>query len=335
MSIEERNAFHAELNKFPETQYREVYAYIKQRSMKDRGDNFYEPGFVIDHFFQGWKHAPKDYGDPKPVPFVHDEAFMNQVYADMDARIRNVRACCHISSVQITEEFMQIMKGRVARARGDAAQVQAVEEERRRLATERAAERERAAARSAAIDSAASSMLGVMASTRQQQNASAIANQQALQAQREQLARDNERYRQMQAASAQHNAAPTPQANAQQEEIERLRRQVAAFEAQQRQGANAPAAPVPSPAASRPPQQVAKDTTPQVESFWRNNVYHLRNRGSSRVQCQVSGQVSSSGIGTQPGLQNTQKAVVLFPGAEEAPFPGPVGNPRFFDCRVM
>jgi hypothetical protein len=334
MSVEERQAFHAELSKFPETQYREVYAYIKKRSIDDRGDGKYNPQFVLDHFFQGWKYT-SPYAASKPSPLVQDAAFVSQVHADMAVMVNNARACCHASHARSEEQIVEIWKGRLAEMAGDAAQAKAAEERARRLGRESVAAREASLAQGEAIGAAMTSAMGTIASARGQQNASAIANQQALQAQQEQIARDNARNRQMQAPSVQQNAAPTPQANAQQEEIERLRRQVAALEAQQRQGTSAPAAPVPSPAAPRQPKPVAQDTTPQVESFWRSNVYHLRNRGSRRVQCQVSGQVSSSGIGTQPGLQNTQKAVVLFPGAEEAPFPGPVGNPRFFDCRVM
>ena len=335
MSEKEQAEFRASLDKFSESQYREVYAYIKQKSMTLRGDGYYNPAFVIDHFFQGWRHAPRGYGEPKPVPFVQDHAFMNQVYADMDAMVRNAEACCHISHVRNQQAFVEIMKGRVARASGNAEQARAAEEEVRRLGRENAAEREESRARIDALNTAATSAVAVMGSVKQQ-NASAIASQQAYQAQRQQIERDNERYRELQSASAQQTAAPTPQANVQQEEIERLRRQVAALEAQQRQGASAPAAQVPAQVTARPPQQVAQDSTPRVESFWRNNVYHLRNNGSRRVMCQVGGRFArAAGIGPQTGLEYQQRAVVLFPGAEEAPFSGPVADPRFFDCRVM
>lgn len=160
----------------------------------------------------------------------------------------------------------------------------------------------------------------------------------ALQAQRradrERMQLENER--RQQAASMQQGVAAA-QSTSQQEELERLRRQVAALEAQRQQApaATAPSRQMPAQPTVRPSQPVAQDNTPHVESFWRNNVYYLRNNGSRRVQCQVSGMFASSGIGAQPGLQPSQKAVVLFPGEEEAPFSGPVASPRFFGCRVM
>ena len=73
-----------------------------------------------------------------------------------------------------------------------------------------------------------------------------------------------------------------------------------------------------------------------IETFFRNNIFHIRNNTNQRVMCQVSAMVGrGSGFGTQPGLEPTQKAVIISARSEEAPFSAPVGNPRVFDCRIM
>jgi hypothetical protein len=73
-----------------------------------------------------------------------------------------------------------------------------------------------------------------------------------------------------------------------------------------------------------------------IETFFRNNIFYIRNNSNRRVMCQVSAMVGrGSGFGTQPGLEPSQKAVVISANSEEAPFNGPVGNPRVFDCRIM
>jgi hypothetical protein len=326
-SIPNQWELEAEISKFSETQYREAYAYVKQR-VNNRIPTAHE------QFFVSWKYVQPEYAS-RPAPFMQDRAFMQQLYADMDWIVSHTRACCAVDHARSWEATVERNKAKLARISGNAEQAKAAEEQARRALREGAEGRERSLAQGEAIGAAMTSAVGVIAATRsqQQQTSSVIASQQA---QRDQIERDNERYRQMQTGSAQQSTAPTPQPNAQQEEIERLRRQVAALEAQQqRQGIGAPAAQVPAPSASRKPPPVAQDTTPLVESFWRNNVYYLRNNGSRRVQCQVSGMVGTSGgIGIQPGLQPTQKAVTIWPNSEEAPFPGQVGNPRFFGCEV-
>jgi hypothetical protein len=82
------------------------------------------------------------------------------------------------------------------------------------------------------------------------------------------------------------------------------------------------------------PEAVAQNR-PQIETFFRNGLFHVRNNTNKRVMCQVSAMVSrGSGIGPQTGLEHYQRAIVLFPGSEETPFTGPVGNPRVFDCQT-
>ena len=141
--------------------------------------------------------------------------------------------------------------------------------------------------------------------------------QQAL-VERQRAEQEYERQRREQAMAQQREAQAGEQRRQQAEQLRREQEQQRAQEESRRR------------------QQLAEDTTPRVESLWRDNVYYLRNNGSRRVMCQVSGMVSrGNGIGPQTGLESFQKAVVVFPGSEEAPFSGPVANPRFFGCRVM
>jgi hypothetical protein len=84
----------------------------------------------------------------------------------------------------------------------------------------------------------------------------------------------------------------------------------------------------------QPVPEASAQSRPQIETFFRNGLFHVRNNTNKRVMCQVSAMVSrGSGIGPQTGLEHYQRAIVLFPGSEETPFTGPVGNPRVFDCQ--
>jgi hypothetical protein len=197
----------------------------------------------------------------------------------------------------------------------------------------------------------AANVLGAM-NQAMQQSAPMIAAQQAEMRAREQAAQQERAnaiaQRQLQAQQEQNQIAAAQSGQSVQQELERLRRENAALRMQQGQ------APRPSQDGStqamreqqaaqqraqddaRRRQQIAEDMTPQVESFWRNNVYYLRNNGNRRVMCQVSGLAAhGNGVGPQVGLEPFQKAVTLWPHAEETPFSGPVGNPRFFGCKVM
>jgi hypothetical protein len=155
--------------------------------------------------------------------------------------------------------------------------------------------------------------------TQQQLQATEQQNQ-LLSQQQAQAARQQRERRDMAASQTQQTQLAPQQAAQTQAQADALRRQQAEQQAQEE---------------SRRRQQVSESNIPQVESFFRNNLYHLRNKGDRRVMCQVSAMLATEGIGAKPGLQPYQKAVVIYPKSEEAPFTGPVGSPRFFGCKVM
>jgi hypothetical protein len=210
------------------------------------------------------------------------------------------------------------------------------------------------AAAQPAPESTAVGVLGALNEALQQAQPGIAAQQADMRArqQAQQQARANALVQQQLQATQQQNqllAQQQSQAARQQTENERLRRDLAASQSQQTQLAAQQSAQAQAQAdalrrqqaeqraqdEARRRQQVAESNIPQVESFFRNNLYYLRNKGDRRVLCQVSAMMATAGIGAKPGLQPYQKAVVLFPKSEEAPFTGPVGNPRFFDCKVM
>jgi hypothetical protein len=172
------------------------------------------------------------------------------------------------------------------------------------------------------------------------------------QAERERTERENDRYRQMRAEEDrqwseqnQRMQQATRDRQRAEQDSERQRREQASSQQQQIQTAEyqrqqdavrrQQEAQRRSDDETRRQRELAEASVPNVESFFRNNIYYVRNNGSRRVMCQVGGMFAATGIGAQPGLQYAQKALVVYPNSEQAPFEGPVGDPRVFDCRAM
>ena len=181
MTTQEKEKFYSELyQKFPKPEmYREAYEWLKEK-----GNN--KPSFTVQHFTEGWYYAKMVYLQPSgPYPttriklFLEDRAFMDQLYGDMDAWVAQQRDCCHASSVRIVQEWVEMRKRDYARVMGDAASVQASQDELSRIRSENRAERERLEAQGQALNALATSAVAVAAATRPSSNQQALPQQQA------------------------------------------------------------------------------------------------------------------------------------------------------------
>jgi hypothetical protein len=183
------------------------------------------------------------------------------------------------------------------------------------------------------------------------QAAPGIAAQRQAQQQQEQARKMREAQESAARAQAKRNAQVQADNQAQlqllarqqqaEQENARLREQLAQQQArqqhqQQTQPHHQTAVPAGSSRNQTPSPQAAQNESPQIESFFKNDIYYLRNRSNRTVQCQVEAMVfQGAGVGSQTALQPYQRAFIIRAHTEDTPFTGKVASPRFFYCRFL